>query len=117
MILSRISIISINNHYNLAKSITLCSLKRQTVAFYFKTFSINSHPLTPVKEVWPQLSFLNPLSNLMNKKIVIKSYISDVIFINVIFINLLSVLIFIYHCVEIIFTEQAGVISFPREKK
>lgn len=112
MILSRISIISINNHYNLAKSITLCSLKRQSVAFYFKTFSINSHPLTPVKEVWPQLSFLNPLSNLMNKKIVIKSYISDVIF-----INLLSVLIFIYHFVEIIFTEQAGVISFHREKK
>lgn len=111
MILSRISIISINNHYNLAKSITLCSLKRQSVAFYFKTFSINSHPLTPVKEIWPQLSFLNPLSNLMNKKTVIKSCISDVIF-----INLLSVLIIIYHFAKIIFTEQAGVTSFPREK-
>lgn len=33
-----------------------------------------------------------------------------------IFINLLSVLVFIYHFVKIIFTEQAGVTSFPREK-
>lgn len=51
----------------------------------------------------------------MNKKIVIKSYISDVIFINVIFINLLSVLIFIYHCVEIIFTSSWSNF-FPRKK-
>lgn len=39
------------------------------------------------------------------------------IFINVIFINLLSVLYSYTIFVEIIFTEQAGVISFPREKK
>lgn len=36
---------------------------------------------------------------------------------DVIFVDLLSVLIFICHFVKTIFTGQAGLLSFPREKK